>query len=69
MNTKPWFQSKANWTAVATFIGGIVPVFMATNSGLLGDHVALLLTGLTAGLSAVIQFAIRTFWTDTAIGK
>jgi hypothetical protein len=64
---KQWWKSKANWTAIATFIGGAVPLFLATNTGLIGDSLALQITGFTAGISAILQFAIRTFWTSEPI--
>lgn len=66
--TKKWYRSKANWTAAATFVGAAVPLFLATNTGLLGDALALQVTGFTAGISAIMQFAIRTFWTSDPVG-
>ncbi len=60
--SKPWYKSKTNWIAIATFIAGVPPMFFALNSGLISEGLALKISGVTAGAGSIIQFGVRTFW-------
>lgn len=65
--TKPWYRSKTNWIAIATFIAAVPPMFFAANTGLIGDEIALRITGVSAAIGTIIQFAVRTFWPPDAL--
>lgn len=64
---KKFWQSKANWLALAQFIGAVIPLYLGTSTSVLGADMALKLAGTFLGISAILQAAIRTFWTDSPV--
>lgn len=52
MNTKPWYQSKMIWLAIAQGITGVMAAFFATDPNL--AHV-----GYLAAIKSIFDFALR----------
>jgi hypothetical protein len=62
---KPWYQSKAIWLAIITFVLAIIPV-VAAFVKVLSPTTAMVLDAGVLMVTSILQAAIRIF-TDTVI--
>lgn len=67
MNPKPWYLSRTIWLNLATLLVSVLPLFLATNTALLGDQVATQIGAVSMFVGGLLNIVIRYLWTSEPI--